>query len=53
MNKKILKYNDMKKWNVCLMNPPYGTYGGDDIHYRFTEKCVKICFVFKIYDISS
>ena len=42
-NEKILKYNDMKKWDVCLMNPPYGTSGGDDIHYRFTEKCVNMC----------
>ena len=25
------------------MNPPYGTSGGDDIHYRFTEKCVNMC----------
>ena len=42
-NEKILKYNDMKQWDVCLMNPPYGTSGGDDIHYRFTEKCVNMC----------
>lgn len=42
-NEKILKYNDMKKWDVCLMNPPYGTSGGDDIHYRFTKKCVNMC----------
>lgn len=42
-NEKILKYNNMKKWDVCLMNPPYGTSGGDDIHYRFTEKCVNMC----------
>lgn len=42
-NEKILKYNNMKQWDVCLMNPPYGTSGGDDIHYRFTEKCVNMC----------
>ena len=42
-NEKILKYNNMKKWDVCLMNPPYGSRGGDDIHYRFTEKCISIC----------
>ena len=42
-NEKILKYNNMKKWDVCLMNPPYGSRGGDDIHYRFTEKCINMC----------
>ena len=47
-NVKILKYNNMKKWDVCLMNPPYGTSGGDDIHYRFTEKCVNMCDAFCI-----
>ena len=40
-NEKILKYNNMKKWDVCLMNPPYSN--GNDIHYRFTEKCISIC----------
>ena len=25
INQKILKYNNMKKWDVCLMNPPYGS----------------------------
>lgn len=33
----------MKKWDVCLMNPPYGSTGGDDIHYKFVEKCLQIC----------
>lgn len=31
------------KFDVCLMNPPYGTTGGDDLHYRFTEKCIQLC----------
>jgi len=38
--KEILKFNDNMKFDVCLMNPPYGTTGGDDLHYRFTEKCI-------------
>ena len=25
------------------MNPPYGTRGGDDIHFKFTEKCIQCC----------
>ena len=33
----------MKQFDICLMNPPYGTTGGDDIHYRFTEKCISLC----------
>lgn len=31
------------KFDICLMNPPYGTTGGDDLHYRFTEKCIEMC----------
>lgn len=42
-NEKILKYNNMKKWDVCLMNPPYGAKGEKDLHYRFTEKCINMC----------
>ena len=41
--KEILKFNDNMKFDVCLMNPPYGTTGGDDLHYRFTEKCIQLC----------
>lgn len=40
LNKLI---NKNAKFDVCLMNPPYGTTGGDDIHYRFTEKCINVC----------
>lgn len=40
---KILKYNDMKKWDVCLMNPPYGSNGGDILHLMFVEQCINIC----------
>lgn len=43
LNEKILKYNNMKKWDVCLMNPPYGAKGEKDLHYRFTEKCINMC----------
>ena len=37
---KIIEKN--KKFDVCLMNPPYGNTGGDDIHYRITEKIINI-----------
>lgn len=37
---KIIGKN--KKFDVCLMNPPYGDSGGKDIHYRITEKIVNI-----------
>ena len=38
-NEKILKYNDMKKWDVCLMNTPYdGT-----LYLKFTDKCLDLC----------
>lgn len=40
-NEKILKYNDMKKWDVCLMNPPYSN-GNDGLHLQFTEKCINL-----------
>ena len=39
--KKINQFN--MHFDICLMNPPYGTTGGDDIHYRFTEKCILLC----------
>ena len=43
-NEKILKYNDMKKWDVCLMNPPYGTKETDKlIHIKFVDKCLDMC----------
>ena len=38
---KIMKKN--KKFDVCLMNPPYGAKGEKDLHYRFTEKCINMC----------
>lgn len=40
-NEKILKYNNMKKWDVCLMNPPYSN-GNDGLHLQFTEKCINL-----------
>ena len=42
-NKKILKYNNMKKWDVCLMNPPFsGVNTGDGLYIDFINKCVDI-----------
>ena len=45
LNEKILKYNDMKKWDVCLMNPPYGSpsIGNVYLHLDFTTKILDIC----------
>ena len=30
------------KFDICLMNPPYGSTGGDSIHLKFVEKCLDI-----------
>ena len=47
------------KFDICLMNPPYGSVGGDTIHLKFVDKCLNIAntqvvvmpfkFVTKIY----
>ena len=47
------------KFDICLMNPPYGSVGGDTIHLKFVDKCLDIAkyqvtvmpfkFVTKIY----
>ena len=43
LNEKILKYNNMKKWDVCLMNPPFsGVNTGDGLYIDFINKCVDI-----------
>ena len=38
INEKILKYNDMKKWDVILANPPYDK----TLHEKFLEKFLYI-----------
>ena len=30
------------KFDICLMNPPYGSIGGDTIHLKFVDKCLDI-----------
>ena len=30
------------KFDICLMNPPYGRVGGDTIHLKFVDKCLDI-----------
>ena len=30
------------KFDICLMNPPYGRVGGDTIHLKFVDKCLNI-----------
>ena len=47
------------KFDICLMNPPYGSVGGDTIHLKFVDKCLDFAstqvvvmpfkFVTKIY----
>ena len=34
--------NNGKKFDVVLMNPPYGSTGGDTLHLRFVDKCLDI-----------
>lgn len=41
-NKEILEKNGGKKIDICLMNPPYGSVGGDTLHLRFVEKCLDL-----------
>lgn len=41
-NKEELeKKTGVKKFDICLMNPPYGDRGGI-IHLQFTDECLKI-----------
>ena len=39
----IMDNQKIGKFDICLMNPPYASRGGDDLHYRFTEKCIQCC----------
>lgn len=32
----------MTNFDICLMNPPYGSVGGDTLHLRFVEKCLSV-----------
>ena len=41
-NSDIMKKNGGKKFDVVLMNPPYGSTGGDTLHLRFVDKCLDI-----------
>ena len=41
-NNEILNMNNGKKFDVVLMNPPYGSTGGDTLHLRFVDKCLDI-----------
>ena len=34
--------NNGKKFDVVLMNPPYGSVGGDTRHLRFVDKCLDL-----------
>ena len=36
-NKEIFKENNVKKFDVVLMNPPYGSSGGDTLHLKFVD----------------
>ena len=37
-NEEILKENNVKKFDIVLMNPPYDK----DLHLKFLEKCIEI-----------
>lgn len=41
-NEEILKENNGKKFDICLMNPPYGSVGGDTLHLKFVNKILDI-----------
>ena len=41
-NNDIIKENKGKKFDVVLMNPPYGTKG-DTIANKFFNKCINLC----------
>lgn len=34
--------SDGKKFDVVIMNPPYGTFGGENTNLKFVEKCLDI-----------
>lgn len=44
-NSDIMKKNGGKKFDVVLMNPPYGNRntGDEFLHHKFVEKCLNIC----------
>lgn len=42
-NEEILKMNNGKKFDIVLMNPPYGDrIKNEPLHFKFVEKCNKI-----------
>ena len=41
-NEEILKENNGKKFDVVLMNPPYGSSSGDTLHLKFVDKILKV-----------
>ena len=41
-NNEIEKKNGDRKWDICLMNPPYGSVGGDTLHLKFVNKVLEI-----------
>ena len=43
-NEEIIKMNNGQKFDICLMNPPYGTKETDKlIHIKFVDKCLDMC----------
>ena len=43
-NEEILEMNNGKKFDIILMNPPYGNrkYGDEFLHHKMTEKCLEL-----------
>lgn len=61
-NEIMKKYNNGKKFDVCLMNPPYGSCksgNGSFLHFDFANKCssisnLNICIMpFRMFKSSS
>lgn len=38
----LIDLNAGKKFDVCLMNPPYGATGSNTIHLQFIDKCLNV-----------
>ena len=37
-----MKMNNIKRFSVCIQNPPYGNRGGDTRHLKFVDKCLDL-----------
>ena len=42
MTEQDLEKATGKKFDIVLMNPPYGSVGGDTLHLQFVDKCLNV-----------